>query len=270
MIDQPTRGDFTTHFNYIKCLNTLLQDISIELAIHKTISMDSKAIKKFEKLAGLTEKSIDGELAACKLEPEYAEVVAPWIPVKCYYLIYYLESICLHLATGNIKMFKHGGHTYVRTTISSALQKGQIKTVNGEIEKTISVGELSNHRIRSGSNLSPSYFTSRDCIMSVRRKVAEYVERQWKDGQKIKGYRSKVDKAKRDKFYKERRTDLLEYFYQMRLKANYKDVDYLDFENDVTNNDAAAYITVYVASTKKYRNALVTEIKRLKALRLTT
>lgn len=42
----------------------------------------------------------------------------------------------------------------------------------------------------------------------------------------------------------------------MRIKANYKDVDYLDFDNNIAAEDAFVYIREYAAAQDMYAFAL--------------
>lgn len=260
-------GDFTTHLNYIRCMDNILDGISIQLTPTSTITLDKKRLAKFEKLAVLTSRSIKNELLACHAEPEYAAVVAPWIPVKCYYLTYYLESVCIHLNAGTMRMFKHGGHTYVRNAINNYLSKGLITTTQEQIEKLVPIGAALKHKIQSGTNIRSRYYLSEECVKSVRSKIADYIERQWKESQNIKGYYSKESKLKRDQYYQQRHISLLEFFMQMRLKANYKDIDYLDFENVITPKEAVFYVETYINAADKYAKALSSEITRLKSVR---
>ena len=53
----------------------------------------------------------------------------------------------------------------------------------------------------------------------------------------------------------------------MRIKVNYKDVDYLDFDNDITAEDAFVYIKEYAAAQDIYAFALEQAIEVLKQSR---
>jgi hypothetical protein len=53
----------------------------------------------------------------------------------------------------------------------------------------------------------------------------------------------------------------------MRIKANYKDVDYLDFANDIAPDDAYMYVMRYASAQEGYAYALKNFIDHLKALR---
>ena len=101
---------FKTHLNYVKCMDELFIDCTITIDVQTTNQLDAKKIAKFQKLADITQKSIDNEVNSIAQEAEYAHVVAPWLPVKCYYRLYYLESIFLFLLSGNEAVFKQGSY----------------------------------------------------------------------------------------------------------------------------------------------------------------
>jgi hypothetical protein len=84
---------FKTHLNYIKCMTRLTEGLVINIHISPHTPLETRMLVKFDTLARITTKSIQGEKDACDREKAYAQVASPWIPVKCYYRLYYLESI---------------------------------------------------------------------------------------------------------------------------------------------------------------------------------
>ena len=250
--------DFTTHFNYIKCMDRIMTEVKIDIPVVQNAQIDNKLVKKHQNLASLTKNGIDSEIKACKSQAEYAEIVAPWIAVKCYYRIYYLESVVIHLSNGS----KFLGHSQIRGKINTYCSVGNITSKLGEAEKVCSVLDAKIHKIKMGSNISQNYYLSPECIKSVRAKTATYLEEQWKHSKKIASYASKVNKEKRDKFRSNQKLSLLDYFYQMRLKANYKDMDFLRFD-EITPRQVVDYIELYVSATNKYCNGLQTAINKI-------
>lgn len=255
-------NDFVTHFNYIKCVNGMMTGIDLSIPLSKTATIDVNRVKKFIKLATLTRKGISSELAACNTQAEYAEIVAPWIAVKCYYRIYYLESVLVHLAQGSSGVFRNGGHALVRRVMNSYCLSGAVSSKLTEAEKVFTIEDVRAHKIKMGSNISPTYYLTQSCIKSVRAKVALYLEEHWKANEKITRYGSKVNNAKRDAFRKNQKISLFDFFYQMRLKSNYKDLDYLKF-NEISAEQAVGYIKLYTSATQKYCSALETTIKTM-------
>jgi hypothetical protein len=53
----------------------------------------------------------------------------------------------------------------------------------------------------------------------------------------------------------------------MRIKANYKDIDYLDFADEISPADAYMYIMRYAAAQENYAYALENFIHTIKVAR---
>lgn len=256
-----------THYNYIKCVGMLTSGLEITTRVVPTASLANDKIPLFENLARLTQKSIRDEIDMCSKEKEYSQVAAPWIPVKCYYRIYYLESILLYLLTSSKVGFSHGGHTGVRRSLRAEIKSNNLSFSNTDFSQNISILDTHSHTISSGANLSSSFYSTEACIKSTRKKIGEYVELHFKEQNKIESYRSNANRALRDAFYASTDVNITDFFYWMRIKANYKDVDYLDFDNDITADDAFVYIREYAAAQDMYAFALEQIITKLKLSR---
>jgi len=264
---------YKTHWNYIKYLNTSFLGINIKIKIKVSSYLDPEKTKRFEKLASITKQNIESEIHACEQETSYSSVVAPWIPVKCYYRIYYLESIFLYYLLGSEAGFKNGGHTKVRGSIRKIIEEGVInfEGLNPDIFSEIDNWEnASSFTTTSGSNISGNYFQHPDCRHSIRKKIAEYIKIDWMQKKGIINFRKKVNKDLRDIELKPKKFTIFDYFYWMRIKANYRDVDFLDFENEVSARDSFEYIKEFVGATESYASALENAIITLKQSRSIT
>lgn len=261
---------FRTHWNYIKCINNLLADLEIEINIDTRSQLDPSRIIKFSRLAELTKVSIQSEIRASEQVSDYASVVAPWIPVKCYYRLYYLEAIFLYLLTGELSGFQNGGHTKVRKSLIQKIENNVITLNNGfdSLLSEISVWELATQfRATSGANIGSDYFLNQDCHKSIRKKIAEYIKIGWMQQRKISNFRTLNARNLRDTELFPKKFMIFDYFYWMRIKANYRDIDFLDFENDVRPIDSFEYIKEYVEATEKYADALLNAIESIKIQR---
>ncbi|MEO8582109.1 MAG: hypothetical protein ABI425_06080 [Patescibacteria group bacterium] len=261
---------FRTHWNYIKCLNNLFTDFQISVNIATTSHLDPAITRRFERLSQITQLSIQAELNACDQEVAYASVIAPWIPVKCYYRLYYLESIFLYYLADNHSGFSNGGHTGVRRSLLSKVEGGNIGFSNSSsvILSEVSIWESASiFTTSSGSNISGNYYMYPDCHRSLRKKMSEYIKVDWMQKNKIKDFRKNAAKALRDSHLKPKKFLITDYFYWMRIKANYRDVDFLDFEHDVSAIDSHEYIKEYVETTEKYASALLEAISDIKVQR---
>jgi hypothetical protein len=119
----------------------------------------------------------------------------------------------------------------------------------------------------SGSNISENYHSTAACIESVRKKITEYIEIDWKQKEKIVYYRTVASRLKKEAELFPQEFCLLDYFYWMRIKANYRDIDFLDFDNHVNEEDAYEYLTYYIKSANQYATALINAINTLKTMR---
>lgn len=256
-----------THYNYIKCIGMQISGISIAISSTPTVKLDPAKILLFENLAKLTRQSIRDEIEMCSRQQEYSQVAAPWIPVKCYYRIYYLESVFIYLLTGSQVGFSHGGHAGIRKAMRNEINTGNITFSNPEYGKNVLLKDARLHSLTSGANLSDLFYSTPDCLKSVRKKLSEYMELHFKEQNRISNYRTSVNRALRDTFFDRTQVNLTDFFYWMRIKANYKDVDYLDFDNDISPNDAFVYIREYAAAQDIYAFALEKAITHLKSSR---
>jgi len=263
---------FRTHWNYIKCLNYIFTDLQISVNVSTSSYLDPEIAIRFERLSQITKLSTLSDLASCRQETTYASVVAPWVPVKCYYRLYYLESIFLYFLSNDRRGFRNGGHTGVRKSLLNELEIGHISLINSSssILSEISVWDTaSNFNTSSGSNISGCYFMYPDCHKSIRKKMTEYIKIDWMQANRIENFRKLEARRLRDEKLKPKRFSLLDYFYWMRIKANYRDVDFLDFEQDVSSLDSFEYIKEFVETTEKYASALestITQIKQARAI----
>lgn len=251
--------EYATHFNYAHCMVGMMHDLSITVPIDKTAVINEGESKRFLKLAKLTEKSIEGEVLSCQSEEDYSQIVAPWIAVKCYYRAYYLESVLIHLVSGTDEVYKNGGHNYVRKIIHSYCKVGYFDSHFKKAEEVVNASVALGHTISAGGNLSAKYYLTDDCVKSVRRKIADYGLEHWKKNSGYKNFRSNKARAALSAYISRSEHSLFDYFYQMRLKANYRDSDFLDFAI-ITSAEGKKYIEMIKLSTDKYCSALQNEI----------
>lgn len=258
---------FKTHLNYIRCVSNQYSGLSLTTSLTPTSLLPTTNIVRFKKLADLTAKSIEIELRASSFEHEYAQIIVGWIPVKCYYRVYYLESILIYLLNGNSIGFSRGGHKGVRKAISILINNNELTFSNVNISTQSTISMIRTHKIASGANLSPNYYLSDDCVHSVRKKICEYQEHDWKDGRNIKTYNTAASRASRDNYYATSTLNLTDFFYWMRIKVNYKDLDFLDFPSAGTSDDAFNYVKSYIDAYQSYSSALENMISHLLEMR---
>jgi len=257
---------FKTHLNYVKCIANHANSLNISINPRINSPLDGQKTAKFERLAKITKTSIAGEKTACDNEHAYAQVAAPWIPVKCYYRLYYLEAVFLYVLSGDESGFGNGGHKAVRKNLMLAVESGSISFSSAELA-TITTWQAANaFTTVSGATVRTNYFSDANCPNSLRKKLAEYIEHDWKQIKKIKDYRSRTSRNAKNRELLPKKFILADFFYWMRIKANYRDVDFLDFDN-ISEDDAYEYLTKFIEATESYGAALENAIVQLKTMR---
>lgn len=261
---------FKTHLNYVKCIVRLTDGIVININLNPTSQLNSSVLRKFDSLARITTNSIQGEKDACDREKAYAQVASPWIPVKRYYYLYYLEANFLYLLNGSMAGFNRGGHSKVKQEFIRLLADGTI-SLSGvharDLGAVVTWQAANYYSTRAGSNITENYHNTSACTESLRKKLAEYIEIDWKQNGRIKNYRTLNARSKRTTELFPKEFCLLEYFYWMRIKANYRDVDFLDFDNNVNEDGAYEYLAYYIRASDQYATALNNAISILKTKR---
>jgi len=247
--------DFHTHLNYAHCMVGMMHDVLLAVPVNKSVQVNLADVKRFLKLAKLTKVSIEGEISSCRSEPDYVQIAAPWFAVKCYYRAYYLESCLIHLSSGSTEPFWNSGHHYVRKMIRTYCKVGYVKTKLHHAEVVDCYASALTHKIVSGANLKQDYYLTEECVKSVRSKLAKYSVDHWKKNSPHSSFRPLVARKELAAFISNGEVCLFDFFYQMRVKANYRDSDFLDFDK-IKSSEGVEYIEQLKKATDKYCDAL--------------
>lgn len=266
MVSQ-SESTFRTHLNYAHCMAEQYSDLVLTTTLNPASPLPTGNIDRFKRLADLTQQSIEAELHASSIAHEYAKIIVTWLPVKCYYRIYYLESNLVYLLNGNSTGFTRGGHKGVRKAISLLINNNQLVFSNVKISTQSTIRMIRAHKIASGANLSPGYYATEDCVNSVRKKISEYKEHDWKEERRIKSYNTRANRTSRDNYYATNTLNLTDFFYWMRIKVNYRDLDFLDFPTAGTSDDAYNYVKYYIDAYEAYSTAIEALIADLRSMR---
>jgi hypothetical protein len=264
---ESSRASFRTHFNYIKCIEHLLSKAVLSASITNAPTVREDEIHRFRRLAKLTKASIEKDVELVHEDTEFALIAAPWLPVKCYYHLYYLESMLVHLIDGTSWGFSKGGHTGIRRKLSSLFQASTLSFTNNDLNQVHALADVQRiPRIRPGQNARHDYWSDPECPRSVARKLAEYKLR---DAKASKGWnlRTRKGKAALAEFVNREKLMILDFFYWYRIKANYRDLDYIDFEYGVSKEEVLEYIQSYSKAYQHYRRQLSTVLNSLIAAR---
>jgi hypothetical protein len=257
------RPDFSTHLNYIRCIEESLKDAKLKVNVKNRNKIPVEKTKRFLQLSGATDKSLRAEIEMCMKTSEYTQVVAAWFPVKCYYRIYYLEAVMLYLLNGNIAVFSKAGHSVVRKNIKTAIKTKEIDlSGNNELGQIVCWEEADSFKSKKSATTRYNYYLDDDCSFSIRGKIAEYLEQKWFEDSPFENKRGNTVKIHKQKHLYSQEICLLDYFYQMRLKFNYRDSNFLDRDN-VFDSDLLDFMLSFYRATTHYSNLLNTNIDLL-------
>lgn len=258
--------DFRTHLNYLTCVELLSRSLSIDLGriIQKQIT-ESKLLNKKLTLVRLTKEAIDGELKTIKSNNEYAELCVSWISVKSYYLFFNLVQILSYLLDGNESCLKQT-HNENRKWLKGAISKNEIIFDSEVFNKILSSSKVTTRKFRAGENLKIANVDIVPRIIQVLKKMVNYQIQQLVFEKKIKNFRSKESKKMRVDFLETETVCLCEFFYWYRIKANYRDLEFLNHE--IPTSSYVEYYEKYYSLTMNFYNALRDKINFLSKIRL--
>src|SRR3989344_448867 len=254
------RASFRTHLNYARRIGHLLSGCSITVTPMDGARVVHADVKRFRKLYHVTNKSIEKDIELSREDSEFAVIATPWFPVKCYYALYYLESILVHLLDGTTAGFLKGGHTGIRKRIYDDLVTGAIVLSIPDLSRICMLEEVQKMpAIDSGRNARSTFWNEEACTESILKKLLEYKLHDAKLGRKW-NLHTRVDRDDRNAYIASERLALLDFFYWYRIKANYRDLDYIDFENGITPDEVRGYMEAYNVAYERYRSLLISQI----------
>ncbi len=191
-------------------------------------------------------------------DPAFAVIAAPWFPVKCYYALYYLESILMHLVDGSTDGFGKGGHANVRKKFIRLIGLGTISFSDPHLSTVYTLGAIQTlPTIAAGQNTRANFWQAQDCTNSITKKLMEY---KLHDQGKGWNLRTKKDRDSKKQFIAKESLTLTDLFYWYRIKANYRDLDYIDYESGITEQEVLEYMSDYHAAFDRYRGLLMSVI----------
>lgn len=219
--------EFTTHLNYVKCMNELSTGLIIDYTriCNKTsVSYNKEADKKVTMIK-LIRDNIHYEMDIINKEMDYAEVCVSWIPVKCYYLIFNLQMLTRYLITLENQSLTIG-HYALREDFLSYISQRQITLSEAKFCAVIKCSDINVWKAKSGINLMTSSPDLDTRALQIAKKISEYKKEDYKRTQKL-NLRKKAGKAKMASFIEKNSVTLIEFFYWYRIKTNYRDLEFM-------------------------------------------
>lgn len=217
-------ADFITHANYLDFLKRTSENI--KLVIHSDINKRIKEDKKLSQkvfLINLTVDNLREEFKNTSKYQEYAVVCVSWIPVKSYYVIFNLLIILEYLITGHssyLSITHNGALNFLKKLISD----GSLKFEPQEFNNVHSVREIEGWKIPRYENIKKINADPRIRYKQVIKKLSGYQKEEYKRRNKI----NRLVGKELQKFKKASSTNLCEFFYWYRIKANYRDMEFID------------------------------------------
>ena len=252
-------ASFRTHLNYIKHLKKLFSGCEMTVCFGSGQRRISD-MRRFWKLYELTHRSIQKDIELANEDQAFALIAAPWFPVKCYYALYYLETILSHLIDGSMSGFGKAGHTGIRKKVAALVTNGQVTFSEEHLNTVLMLNQIRFiPKISAGQNTRNDFWEKSECTGSVSRKLMEY---KLHDLGKIYDFRTKKGRDAKKVYIDNESLMMTDFFYWYRIKANYRDLDYIDFENGMNEYEVHEYMSCYFDVFEMYRVLLVREISK--------
>jgi len=258
--------DFITHLNYVSCLNTLSRDInaSCNLSIKNKID-ESKLLEKKINLIKLTIKNVNGEYKIIRKNPDFAELCVSWISVKAYYLIFNLLLILEYLLSGQNSALGLS-HKELLKKFKGHIEQGEISFNKRIFNANFQCSKIMNLRVKSGSNIKMIGFNLNERIIQILKKLVRYKLEDFQRKERIKNFRSKKNRQKKKEFLRNNTVNICEFFYWYRIKANYRDLEFLN--KDISSHKFGKFYRNYFELTFTFFNAFESLINDLAKTRL--
>ncbi len=244
--------DFITHANYVEHLNGMANDLKINYTknIKSKISHTNFIDKKLN-LIKLTLRGLEIEYNAILDSPEYAIVCVSWISVKAYYLLYNMCLIFKYLITGNKESF-NSSHGKIIEEFKKYVEDGKLVFSQRKFNKLYTCYDILKWKFKSGANIRHTNVDDEERYMQIIKKLANYSQEEFKRKKKIKNLRKIVDKKLHSNFLLTNKIGICEFFYWYRIKANYRDLEYLN-ENIGDYKFKELYCNYYELTLSFYR-----------------
>ena len=255
-----TPPSFKTHLNYVKCLNQLSNNLTIDI----NFSINSKNYKKgiIDKKVNLIKtikKSFDEEYTHVIKNKEYAEVCCTWIAVKSYYLIFNLSLVLCSLVNCDHRNLLTT-HKEIMANVKNLIKSKKLLFNQDKFNEDYPLEKIWNFKLNPKETLKNDLDIDKR-FLSLLKKIAKYKLLNFSWEKKIENFKKKKDREERDKFIKNESVMAYEFFYWYRIKANYRDLEFLNQEIGVS--DFYSFYENYYKLTNIFYNAFTNLINKI-------
>jgi len=257
----PYNPVFMTHLNYVKCFKVLSENLNVEAnRFDKSKNKETKKLTNKIILIRLIKKSLDEEYKECQENKDFAEVTSIWVPVKAYYLIFNMFLVLYHLISPQNNKDFNISHKGLIKRIKELIRKSELIFDKPHFNHLYTYEEVKDVKFEKGENLKKEQNIEKltKCLI---KKLFEYKLEEFKRENKIKNLRRKKDRKEVNNYLSIEFINLVEFFYWYRIKANYRDLNFL--KEDVGPNQFYSYFENYYLATINFYEALKKLINEL-------
>lgn len=258
--------DFVTHSNYVNCLNGLSKNLSLRCNLNiRNRIQESKVLSQKITLLKLTLRSINTEHKTILKYPDYAAVCVPWISVKAYYLIFNLLLILDYLLTGQELRF-NSSHERLFRRFKDYLEKRELVFNKKIFTACFRCSRTMNLQVKPGANIKMIDVNLSERYVQILKILIRYKLEDFQRKEKIKNFMSKKNRQKRKEFLDNNTVNICEFFYWYRIKANYRDLEFLN--KDISSEQFSDFYHSYFELTFNFCKTFGKLINNLSKTRL--
>ena len=258
---------FDTHHNYVMGLENLSRALSVTAPITQhQINYPKNQVEKKIKLIKATRQILNLEHELAEFDSDFALAFCGWLPAKIYYLLFHCWCLVDYLITteeGRI----NSDHQSLWNSINEKIETKRIIFSESVFNDLKTVGDALAHSATSGDNLRKT--EDKNELRNIRapqihKKLAGYKLEvaKYRNGvnsfKSFKGRKVRIDCCKQ-------KISLLEFFYQYRLKTNYRDLNFLN--DSLPSYSAHAFFHSYIKLGKNHYDAVKGLINDLAQIR---
>lgn len=247
---------FVTHNNYLAFTREHSKNLELTCNrnIRTQIALPDSATQKIL-LYKLTKENIIAERRNIENYPEYSIVCSSWIPVKAYYLFFNLITLFEYLITADTT-FLDTTHAKLHKQLLTLLSEGEIAFNSDFFNQVVTLKEADNWKMPSHTHVKSSFYNPRTRFKKIIRKIKDYKKEDFKRRENVKSLRS----PRKERFLKQK-ANLCELFYWYRIKANYRDMEFVEI--DVSVEDFYEFYNNYYNLIMNFDTALSAAIVNL-------
>lgn len=254
--------DFITHLNYLGCLCHFSNNLSLQVNLGSRGNIPkSRILPKKVRLLELTFENIAEEKRKIDQFPDYSQICASWIPVKSYYLIFNLLMLITFLIEEDERWFLEG-HKNLQGKFLDYLDRELVGFSSPELNQIYLPRTIQNWTIPVGSNIRRASRDHQVLLKLVIRKLLAYKKDDYK---RVRGIQRLCGEKETD-FLNSTRVNAFEFFYWYRIKANYRDMEFI--EAGVPISEFVDFYSAYYLLTLNFYEAFKQAINTISQSKL--